>query len=84
MGDLIKLTWPPNREVLLRYIGDNNMTVLDSQNSKVKAGEVYQCTVIVNKLPLVLKGVKNDPGNNLPATKVYVCGKKHGITFKVL
>ncbi len=84
VGDLIKLTWQPNREVLVRYIGDDNLTILDSQNSKLRAGEVYQCHAIVNKLPLVLKGVKDSQGNSLTAARVYVCGKKHGITFKLL
>lgn len=83
-GDLIKLTWQPDREVLVRYIGDGCLTILDSKNSKLRAGEVYQCNVIVNKLPLVLKGIKDNQGNNLPAAKVYVCGKKHGIIFKRL
>ena len=84
VGDLIKLTWLPDREVLVRYIGDECLTILDSKNSKLKAGEVYQCNAIVNKLPLVLKGVKDSQGNPLPTARVYVCGKKHGITFKVL
>lgn len=83
-GDLIKLTWQPDREVLVRYIGDGCLSILDSKNSKLRAGEVYQCNVIVNKLPLVLKGVKDSQGNTLSAARVYVCGKKHGITFKVL
>lgn len=84
VGDLIKLTWKPDREVLVRYIGDECLTILDSKNSKLKTGEVYQCNAIVNKLPLVLKGVKDSQGNSLPAAKVYVCGKKHGVTFKRL
>lgn len=84
VGDLIKLTWQPDREVLVRYIGDECLTILDSKNSKLRAGEVYQCNAIVNKLPLVLKGVKDCQGNTLPTAKVYVCGKKHGIMFKVL
>ena len=83
-GDLIKLTWQPNREILVRYVGDECLTILDSKNSKLKAGEMYQFSIIVNKLPLVLKGVKDSQGNTLPAARVYVCGKKHGITFKVL
>lgn len=84
VGDLIKLTWQSDREVLVRYIGDECLTILDSKNSKLRTGEVYQCNAIVNKLPLVLKGVKDSQGNTLPAARVYVCGKKHGITFKVL
>lgn len=84
VGDLIKLTWQPDREVLVRYIGDECLTILDSKNSKLRAGEVYQCNAIVNKLPLVLKGVKDCQGNTLPTAKVYVCGKKHGIMFKLL
>lgn len=83
-GDLIKLTWQPNREILVRYVGDECLTILDSKNSKLKAGEMYQFSIIVNKLPLVLKGVKDSQGNSLPTARVYVCGKKHGITFKVL
>lgn len=84
VGDLIKLTWQSDREVLVRYIGDECLTILDSKNSKLRTGEVYQCNVIVNKLPLVLKGVKDSHGNTLSTAKVYVCGKKHGIVFKVL
>lgn len=84
VGDLIKLTWQSDREVLVRYIGDECLTILDSKNSKLRTGEVYQCNAIVNKLPLVLKGVKDSQGNTLSTAKVYVCGKKHGIVFKVL
>ena len=84
VGDLIKLTWQSDREVLVRYIGDECLTILDSKNSKLRTGEVYQCNAIVNKLPLVLKGVKDSHGNTLSTAKVYVCGKKHGIVFKVL
>ncbi len=83
-GDLIKLTWQPDREVLVRYMGDERFVILDSKNSKLRAGEVYQCNVFVNKLPLILKGIMDSQGNRLPAAKVYVCGKRHGITFKVL
>ena len=84
VDDLIKLTWQPDREVLIRYIGDSCFTILDSKNSKLRAGEVYLCNAIINKLPLVLKGIKDCHGNTLLATKIYVCGKKHGISFKLL
>lgn len=83
-GDLIKLTWNPDREVLVRYSGNETITILDSKNSKLRAGEVYHCDTIVNSLPLVLKGIRNSEGKEYPTNKIYICGKIHGVQFRLL
>lgn len=77
-GDMIKLLWKPDRQVTIRYEGHDLFTVIESVNSKLRAGDNFHCGYFIQNEPLhltclVRTGCK--PTN-------YVCGKLGGIRYE--
>lgn len=50
----MKLTWQPNRVVLVEYQGCNKFKVLESQNSKLQTGDVFHCEQFMESKPLIM------------------------------
>lgn len=77
-GDIINLTWWPNRVVDVRYNGDNNFEVISSVNSKLCVGDTFRCAFFMNDEPLLLDYYIHD--GMVPSK--YMCGKEGGIKAK--
>lgn len=77
IGSHIVLRWQPNRQVTIRYEGDDLFTVVKSINSKLCPGDTFHCSHIVEGLPLTMIGLVRNAG--VPVN--YVCGKEKGVTF---
>lgn len=75
IGDIVKLTWWPNRIVEVRYNGDNNFEVISSLNSKLCVTDTFKCAFFVNGESLLLDYYIH---NGMTPTK-YLCGKEGGI-----
>lgn len=80
VGDTIRLTWKPNRTVIIRYEGIDMFTVTESMNSKLSVGDSFHVSYFINGEPLQLFCLVHEGGQ--PTN--YVCGRNGGITFNLL
>ncbi len=79
-GEKLLLTWLPDRECVVEHRGDGHFVVLSSQGSKLAPGDTFDCHLIVAGQPLYLDNLCKE--SQRPAT--YVCGRRHGINFRIL
>ncbi len=76
-GTLVELRWQPGRCITIRHEGSGQFTIVESVRSKLKSGDTFQCSHIVEGFPLVLFNLMHEDtmvGN-------YVCGKANGVMF---
>ncbi len=45
-GICLRITWSPDRRVVLRHLGDGNFKVEKSENSKLKPNDTFHCTFL--------------------------------------
>lgn len=79
-GDRILLTWQPDRECLIEHQGDNRFQVISSANTRLKAGNTFCCSLIIEGEPLYIDHLQQQEGK----PTAYICGKKAGIRFQLL
>ena len=75
-GDLVEVSWLPNRVCVFRYLGDNHFVVESSKNAKLQAGDCFDAIAFIIGKPMYLDNLKRQDGT----ITTYVAGKKHGIT----
>ena len=75
VGDLISVSWKPNRRCTFRYLGDYKFIVEQAENSKLKAGNTFRCGLFILGEPLYLNDLVQ--GNNPPVA--FVVGNKDGL-----
>ncbi|MBR1464079.1 MAG: hypothetical protein IJ604_12015 [Prevotella sp.] len=78
-NDQLTLSWQPDRLCNVRYLGNLQFRVIDSQNTRLLKGDYFQCGLIIEGEPLYLSRLLH--GDNPPAN--YVCGKKGGVRFEI-
>lgn len=76
-GILLRVCWNPNRNCLLKYLGDNRFKVIESSNAKLKVGDTFHCSVFAKGEAMMCYDVKRD---DKLFSKVYVAGKSGGLT----
>ena len=75
VGDLVSVSWKPNRHCTFRYLGNYRFVVEQAENSKLKAGNTFRCGLFILGEPLYLNDlVQND---ELPVA--FVVGNKDGL-----
>lgn len=77
-GERLRLTWLPDRVMVVEHDGDGRFTVVEAQNTRLSAGDTFEVSVFIAHEPLYLDRLVHDGGQ--PA--VYVVGKKDGITLE--
>ena len=79
--DEIMLFWFPDRMCKIKYSGEFNFEVLESENTRLKPGNTFNCHLILEGHPLYISGLMQDDSKPIS----YICGKLHGgIRFKKL
>ena len=78
IGNCIRLTWLPERVCDIEYLGDLTFKVIASENTRLRTGDTFECSLIVEGEPLYLDNLIQ--GNRPPIA--YVCGKKSGVNFE--
>lgn len=78
VNDCLTLTWAPDRQCRVRYLGNMQFRVEEAAGTRLQAGDSFQCSLIVEGEPLYLANLMQ-PGRQ--ATN-YVCGKRGGIRFE--
>ena len=79
IGSVIRLTWKPDRQMYVRYLGDNMWIVDKSVNSKLTEGYIFSCASFIKNLPLVLTDVTKEGCK----PTIYRCGTEGGIDFHI-
>ena len=74
-GDRFQIGWRPDRIVSLEYQGSNRFAVLNSINSKLQEGDVFEANSIIKGFPLVLPWILRN-GEKTPS---YIAGRDGGI-----
>lgn len=74
--DRVLVGWNPNRQVLLRCLGDGRLQVESEKNSKLREGDIFEVSAIVKGYPMYVSGLLRD-GQEMP---FYVAGSEDGIT----
>ena len=80
VGQGIQISYLPDRQIEIQYIGSNRFRVLNSINSKLRAGDEITLTHIVQGYPLLVSEVIRD-GESLGS---FTAGRAQGIHFKIL
>ena len=78
-GDMIRLTWQPGRMCDVEYRGDRVFCVVASQCTRLKAGDTFKCSLMIEDEPLYIDMLVT--ADSVTPT-AYVCGKKSGIHFE--
>jgi hypothetical protein len=78
LGDCLRLTWQPERVCDIKYLGELRFIVTASEKTRLKKGDTFECSLIVEGEPLYLDNLRQ--GNHPPIA--YICGKKSGINFE--
>lgn len=76
-GDILHLTWRPNRICKVEHLGMCRFRVIESENTRLKPGDTFDCRLIIEGEPLFIDNLCQE--NLKPSA--YVCGKKSGIRF---
>ena len=80
-GDLVEVSWMPNRLCRFRFDGGMRFTVMESQNSKLQVGDRFECSMFIQGAPMYL----NNYTRGLQAPVAFVAGLKDGlISIRVL
>lgn len=74
-GQMLRLTWLPDRMCVVRYDGDGRFTVVESENTRMAEGDTFECHLFINDEPAYLNAWRH--GDDNPVT--YAIGKKNGI-----
>lgn len=79
-GDLVKITWMPNRVCICQYLGNGQFKVVEALHTKLCVGDTFCCYLFVDYEPLFLDNLVHDG-----ATPVgFVAGKKNGVVVTKL
>ena len=80
VGERIQLDWAPDRQGIIKYLGDGHFVVEEAKNTKLHVGDTFVCHMFLQHEPLYLSMVVHDGGKPVS----YVAGKKSGILWNVL
>lgn len=74
-GDILKLTWAPDRVVTIRSTGGNEFEVIGSENAKLLPGDSFTATIFCCGYPLYATAIRRG-GTVIPA---YVAARSGGL-----
>ena len=75
VGEMVFVSWKPDRRCTFRYLGDSHFVVEESENSKLKEGDTFSASLFILGEPLYLDNLVQD-GN---APIAFVAGNKGGL-----
>lgn len=80
VGEHLRLTWQPDRVCDIEYLGNLQFRVTASENTRLKPGNTFECSIIIEGEPLYLDHLRQGA---MPAI-AYVCGKKTGVWYEFM
>lgn len=79
IGDTLRIAWRPNRHSTLKYLGNQQFEIIETENSKWQVGDTFFCKHFISGKPLYVDNL-TDKGGVLKSA-MYVVGEKSGISF---
>lgn len=79
VGDRIRLGWLPDRECIVRYLGDGRFVAEECHNSKLRPGDTFTCHTFLLGKELILSHLQRSDDST--SESFYVAGRRHGITL---
>lgn len=76
-GALVRIAWMPDRECLLKYLGERKFIVLNAANSKIQPGDTFFCSTFIKGRPLYVDNLQHG-GESFES---YAMGTEHGLTL---
>ena len=74
-GETLEISWLPDRTIRIKYHDDGFFEITNAENTRLKAGDLFRCSLICEGQPLYAEHLIRD-GKDLG---VYLCGRKNGI-----
>ena len=79
IGQLVTVTYRPDRRLLMRREHDGCMQVLESLNSKLRVGDIAKISTIIEGYPLIVERVIRN-GEDLGK---FIAGQLQGVKFEL-
>ncbi len=80
VDDILQITWQPDRKSTLKYLGNQRFEIIETENSKWRVGDQFQCRHFINGKPLYVDNLTDKDG--VLKSAMYVVGEKAGIILK--
>jgi len=75
-GQVVEISYLPNRKLQMAYVGNSMMEVLVSVNSHLQVGDLLQISGMLPKFPFIIQNVVRD-GKSMGS---YTAGRAGGLT----
>ena len=79
-GETLQIAWQPNRESTLKYLGNQQFEIIETENSKWQVGDTFFCKHFISSKPLYVDNLTDK--NGVLKSAMYVVGEKNGISFE--
>lgn len=80
IGDALQIAWQPNRKSTLKYLGNQQFEITETENSKWQVGDTFLCKHFITDKPLYVDNLTDK--NGVLKSAMYVVGEKNGISFE--
>ena len=81
-GETLQIAWQPNRKSTLKYLGNQQFEIIETENSKWQVGDTFFCKHFFSGKPLYVDNLTDK--NCVLKSLMYVVGEKNGISFESL
>lgn len=80
IGDTLQIAWQPNRKSTLKYLGNQQFEIVETENSKWQVRDTFFCRHFISGKPLYVDNLTDK--NGILKSTMYVVGEKNGIIFE--
>ena len=78
-GETLQIAWQPNRKSTLKYLGNQQFEIIETENSKWQVGDTFFCKHFISGKPLYVDNLTDK--NGILKSTMYVVGKDLGIVI---
>ena len=79
-GETLQIAWQPNRISTLKYLGNQQFEIIETENSKWQVGDTFFCKHFISGKPLYVDNLTDK--NGVLKSAMYVVGEVGGIRFQ--
>ena len=79
IGDTLQIAWQPNRKTTLKYLGNQQFEITETENSKWQVGDRFQCRHFIKGKPLYVDNLTDK--NGVLKSAMFVVGEGKGIVI---
>ena len=76
-GETLQIAWQPNRKSTLKYLGNQQFEIIETENSKWQVGDTFFCKHFISDKPLYVDNLTDK--NGILKSAMYVVGEVDGI-----